>query len=58
MELGQLAHSIAIDVLAIRNAVILVLVALALVLRLLVVLLLVITALIQQGRVAIVQDVL
>ena len=48
MELRKLSHAIAIDVLAIGNAVIRVFITLALILRLLIVFLLIITALVQQ----------
>lgn len=48
VELGKLPHAIAIDVLAIWNAVIRVFIALALILRLLIVLFLIIAALVQK----------
>ena len=51
MELGKLPHAIAIDVLAIGNAVIRVFITLTLILRLLIVLFLIITALVQQWRI-------
>ena len=48
VELGKLPHAIAIDVLAIWNAVIRVFIALALILRLLIVLFLIIATLVQK----------
>lgn len=58
MELRELAHAITIDILAVRETVILVLVAFTLVLRFLVVVFLIITSLVKEWRVGIVQDVL
>ena len=58
VELRELAHAVAIDVLTVGNAIILVLIALALVLRLFIVFLFVIAALVQQWRIRIVQNVL
>ena len=58
VELWELAHAVAIDVLTVGNAIILVLIALTLVLRLFIVFLFVIAALVQQWRIRIVQNVL
>ena len=58
MELRELAHAVAIDILTVGNAIILVLIALTLVLRLFIVFLFVIAALVQQRRIRVVQNVL
>ena len=58
VELWELAHAVAIDVLTVGNAIILVLIALTLVLRLFIVFLFVIAALVEQWRIRIVQNVL
>ena len=58
MELWQLAHAIPINVLAVGDAVLFVLVTLALILRLFLLLIVVVTALVKQRRVRVVQDVL
>ena len=58
VELRELPHAVAIDVLTVGNAIILVLIALTLVLRLFIVFLFVIAALVEQWRIRIVQNVL
>ena len=58
VELRELTHAIAVDVLTVWNAIILVLIALTLVLRLFIVFLFVIAALVEQWRIRVVQNVL
>ena len=58
MELRQLSHAVTLDILAIRDAILFIFVALALILRHFFIFFLIVASLIKQGRVRIVQDVL
>jgi len=58
VELRKLAHSIAVDILTVWNAVVFIFIALALILRLFIVFLFIIATLVEQGWVRIIQNML